>query len=205
MKKTIGILDYGIGNIGSIISMLSRAGFSAMIVNDRQSLMKVEKLIIPGVGSFDYGMKQLVSLGVIEQLQARCRSNTLDVLGICLGMQLLFSRSEEGRCDGLNLISGEVKRIEAANSSIKVPHMGWNNIIVRDKSVLFPEAETPLKFYFVHSYHCIPTDTSVITSTVSHGDMLVASVSCERIHGVQFHPEKSHKFGMWVLANFAAG
>ena len=205
MRTNIGILDYGVGNVGSIVSMLNRAGFSSTIISDSQSLIGVEKLIIPGVGSFDYGMQQLKSRGIIEELQRRCRSNTLDVLGICLGMQLLFSGSDEGKCGGLNLIPGQVKRIEAAEPSIKVPHMGWNYIEVQHKSRLFPEIEKPLKFYFVHSYHCIPSDLSVVTSTVNHGEELVASVSSRGIHGVQFHPEKSHKFGMALLANFAAG
>jgi len=205
MKVKIGILDYGVGNIGSIISMLNRAGFSSIIISDNQSLMGVEKLIIPGVGSFDYGMKQLKSRGIIEELQRRCRSDTLNVLGICLGMQLLFSGSDEGKCEGLNLIPGHVRRIEATDSSIKVPHMGWNYIEIKHKSLLFPEIDSPQKFYFVHSYHCIPNDFMMVSSTVNHGEELVASVSHRGIHGVQFHPEKSHKFGMSVLANFAAG
>jgi glutamine amidotransferase len=204
MRANIGILDYGVGNIGSIISMLNRAGFSSIIISDSQSLTNVEKLIIPGVGSFDHGMQELISRGFIEELQRRCRSDTLDVLGICLGMQLLFSGSDEGKCEGLNLIPGRVKRIETTDSLIKVPHMGWNYLKIQHKSLLFPEDERSQKFYFVHSYHCIPSDFAVVTSTVNHGQDLVASVSNRRIHGVQFHPEKSHKFGMSVLANFAA-
>jgi glutamine amidotransferase len=205
MKQIIGILDYGVGNIGSIKSMLSRAGFSSMVVSDINGISRISKLIIPGVGSFDYGMQRLVSTGVADELQKRCSANTLDVLGICLGMQLLFSSSEEGKYSGLNLIPGEVKKIVATESSIKVPHMGWNYVSRRNKSLLFPETDIPLKFYFVHSYHCVPNDASMITSTVNHGENLVASISFCGVHGVQFHPEKSHKFGMAVLANFAAG
>lgn len=205
MAKDIGILDYGAGNIGSIVAMLRRLGFASRVICDRKALADVDKLIIPGVGSFDYGMSRLSLLDVVDLIRDRVNNNTLQVLGICLGMQLLFSNSEEGISEGLNLVPGQVKRILSKDKSIKVPHMGWNYVSLRDTSLLFSDIEKPHKFYFVHSYHCVPNDTSVITSTVNHGEMLVASISYRGIHGVQFHPEKSHQFGMALLANFAAG
>lgn len=194
------IVNYGLGNIGSIYNMLKRIGIESQISNNPLELKQATKIILPGVGSFDAGMTNLKKLGWIEPLNERIFIDKTPILGICLGMQLMTLQSEEGDLPGLGWINAETIRFKL-HSKLKVPHMGWNEVN-NTKSDLFLGIENP-RFYFVHSYHVRCNRVMDIAAFASYEIDFVASFKYENIYGVQFHPEKSHKFGMKLLENFA--
>jgi glutamine amidotransferase len=200
----ITIIDYGMGNLGSIANMLKKVGAEAVITSDKSAIEKAEKLILPGVGAFDNGMKNLSQLGLLETLNRKVLEDKTPVLGICLGMQLLTRGSEEGDRPGLGWINAEtVKfRFEKSNTALKVPHMGWNSITIKQESNLFEGMHEELRFYFVHSYYVRCSEESDILATTNYGSDFTSSVRRDNIVGTQFHPEKSHKFGMKVFKNF---
>ena len=201
----ITIVDYDMGNIGSIRNMLKKIGVPSVITNDPTVLDKAEKLIIPGVGAFDRGMKNLVSLGLVELLNRKVLIEKKPVLGICLGMQLLSDSSEEGSESGLGWIQSETIQFDFDDSehSPKIPHMGWNHITICKSSKLFNGMNETPRFYFVHSYHVFCKKSEDILATCKYGIQFTAAVERRNVYGVQFHPEKSHKFGMKVLENFS--
>lgn len=201
----IAIIDYSMGNVASIARMLKKLGIDSILTRDPDEISAAEKLILPGVGAFDTGMRKLRDTeikGVLQQIVVEERK---PVLGICLGMQLLFNRSEEGVEPGLGWIDGDVKRFRfSGEQKERVPHMGWNLVMPSPGIPLFAELTKDARFYFVHSYFADPIDTSDIAATTQHGFKFCCAVSRGNIHGVQFHPEKSHKFGLQLLKNFAA-
>ncbi len=201
----ITIADTGFGNLRSIMNMLRRAGVESTITADLAVVRDARKLILPGVGAFDAGMDRLRSLGMVEVLREKALVDKVPLLGICLGAQLLFEKSEEGASEGLGLIPGSVVRFqkEKLGAELRIPHMGWSEVTLQKPSVLFEGMVSEPRFYFVHSFHFAPTHADDVICTCDHGEAFPAAVERGNIYGVQFHPEKSHKFGLKLLENFA--
>lgn len=203
----ITIIDYGMGNIGSVANMLRKIGAPAVVSSDPDVIRRASKLILPGVGAFDVGMSNLRTLGLIAVLNEVVLQRAVPLLGICLGMQLLTKSSEEGNEPGLGWFDARTVRFRLSPEQsegrfpLRVPHMGWKTVAIIKTDSLFRDLEGP-RFYFVHSYHvaCLPEDT---VATARHGNEFVAAIQKGNVCGVQFHPEKSHKFGLRLLANFA--
>lgn len=196
------ILDYGMGNIGSIYNMLKKIGTEALISNDRIEIERADKIILPGVGNFDNGMKNLIELGLDDEIKKQVIINKKPLLGICLGMQLLGRKSEEGSCTGLSLVEFDNKRFSFSENKLKIPHMGWDTVILNMNDKLLEGITGLQRYYFVHSYHAICDNTEDILMTCDYGYPFPAAIKRGNIYGVQFHPEKSHKFGMDLLTNF---
>ncbi len=200
----IAIIDYGLGNVGSIRNMFKKAGITVKITQSSDELSQASGIILPGVGAFDEGMRRLDALKLRGILDEHAYERKTPILGICLGMQLLGRGSEEGTLSGLNWIKAESHRIpRAPDSRLKVPHMGWDNISPVDKHPLFESIENP-RFYFVHSYHVCCDVESIPIATCEYGIQLTAAVQQDNIFGVQFHPEKSHRFGLQLFHNLVA-
>lgn len=201
----IAIVDYGTGNVASIANMLKKVGHAARITSDPDQIAQADKLILPGVGAFDVGMSNLHKLNLIDILARRVLAEKTPILGICLGAQLFMRGSEEGKLAGLGWIDGQVVRFSEtkAGKPLKVPHMNWNFIEPRKKSKLFIEMYDDPRFYFVHSYHFALNCQEDTLAQTTYGYSFASALERENIIGVQFHPEKSHKFGMKVLHNFA--
>ena len=198
------IINYGMGNIGSISNMLKRIGAEAVVSSNPQEIRKAARLILPGVGAFNNGMDNLNNLGLTFVLNEMVIQQKTPILGICLGMQLMTKSSEEGSRPGLGWIDATTVRFKFGKEeqNLKIPHMGWNVIQWRKESVLFKDMPEEPRFYFVHSYHAVCNDKEDILATTNYGYDFVSAFQKGNIIGVQFHPEKSHKFGMQVLRNF---
>ncbi|MEO0469614.1 MAG: imidazole glycerol phosphate synthase subunit HisH [Bacteroidota bacterium] len=201
----ITIIDYQVGNLNSIRNMLKKAGVESRISADEAEIRSAEKLILPGVGHFDYGMRQLREAAFFETLNQRVLVDKVPVLGICLGAQLLTESSEEGNTAGLGWIRGKTIRFrqERMDDKLKVPHMGFNHVSLAKDSNLFADMHPDPRFYFVHTFHLDIADQSDALVNCEYGYPFVAGVESDNILGVQFHPEKSHKFGLRLLENFA--
>lgn len=202
----ISVVDYGLGNLGSILNMLRKLGAPAKSVSTPEEIRNSGKLIVPGVGAFDHGMDNLDRLGLIPELNAAVMDRGVPVLGICLGAQLLTRSSEEGKRPGLGWIQAETIRFFSRDPShrLPVPHMGWTPVRVEKDSELTRDLPPVPRFYFVHSYHFQCDVAADALLTAEYGYRFVAAFSNNNVYGVQFHPEKSHKFGMKLLSNFAA-
>jgi glutamine amidotransferase len=199
----ISVITYGVGNVGSIFNMFRKIGVPAVAASTPDDVARAEKILLPGVGSFDHGMEMLERAGLIPSLTARVGEG-VPVLGICLGMQLLGRGSAEGQRPGLALLDAHSVRFDGnGDPSFRVPHMGWNELQRRRESPLFDGFEERARFYFVHSYHLVCADASDVLATAHYGDDFTAIVQRGNVWGAQFHPEKSHRFGMRLLANFA--
>lgn len=200
------VIDAGIGNLGAIPNMLKRVGASAIITNERRAIAEADRLILPGVGAFDPAMQTLNDLGIVDALTEKAIVERVPVLGVCLGMQLLFERSEEGNLPGLGWIPGRVVRfkLNEADRTLRVPHMGWNWVERANDAALFEGFEETPRFYFAHSYHVDPAEAADVAGWTEYGYRFAASVQHENIGGIQFHPEKSHRFGLKVFENFLA-
>lgn len=202
----IKILDYGMGNCGSIKNMLRYLGTDAEIVNQPNSLEGAKGIILPGVGSYDYGVKHLEPFKAV--LEEKVLHERIPFLGICLGMQLLLERSEEGLLPGLGWVRGEVKRFDfstlSSNERLVVPHMGWNEVQRTSSSLLLHpnEVEQRARFYFVHSFHADDVPTENQMAVCHYGYDFTCAIQDKNIYGVQFHPEKSHKFGKQLFKKF---
>lgn len=190
----IVIIDYGAGNTASVINVLEELKVEFVLSNDKKIIQSADKIILPGVGEASSAMRKLNELNLVDEL----RKTTKPFLGICLGMQLLFSKTEEGNVECLNVIPGEVKKFNLAN--IKVPHMGWNEIIKLNNDEMLSEINDKTFFYFAHSYYMPKNDFS--TSVSNYGLNFSASVRYKNFYGVQFHPEKSAQQGIQIIKNF---
>lgn len=198
----ITIIDYGIGNVASVKNMLHRNGEESQLSSDPEIILDSQKIILPGVGSFDTAMQKLHDLNLIETIREFSRSGK-PLLGICLGAQLLMSSSEEGKLEGLNLIQGRCEKFQRIEP-LTVPHMNWNDVnFVKDSSLTNTFRNRAARFYFVHSYHMIPAQAEDILGTAFYGYEFTCAVGRDNIAGVQFHPEKSHRFGAELLQNFS--
>lgn len=201
----ITIIDYGMGNLGSISNMFKRIGVESEISDDKQKIAAASKILLPGVGAFDAAMERINAGGFRELLDKKALEEKVPVLGICLGMQLLTYSSEEGKLPGLGWIPAKTTRFSFdKNSGLKVPHMGWNVVVKKHDSPLISDLPSEPRFYFVHSYYVTAEDERHVLTTTTHGVEFNSIIQKENIFGAQFHPEKSHKFGMKLLQNFAA-
>ena len=201
----ITIIDYGMGNLGSILNMLKKVGVKARISSNADETASAEKLILPGVGAFDPAMRRLRESGLGDLLAEMVLGRKVPVLGLCLGMQLLTESSEEGNLSGLGWIKGETRRFRfnLDAPALKVPHMGWNTVSTNPAKPLVAGLYDPSRFYFVHSYHVELADSADAAGWTHYGYDFVSVIQKGHIMGTQFHPEKSHKFGMRLLKNFA--
>jgi imidazole glycerol-phosphate synthase subunit HisH len=201
----ITVIDYGMGNSGSIMNILSRIGAEATLTSDPAEIARADKLVLPGVGAFDNGMQKLHDLGLVPILNEKVVSQHTPILGICLGMQLFANGSEEGAAPGLGWIDARVIRFRLDDQvKRRIPHMGWNTITVRKANPIFEGLADDARFYFVHSYHVQCAEASDILATAQYGIEFTACVSKAAVIGVQFHPEKSLRWGMNVFRRFVA-
>jgi len=199
--KQICIIDYKLGNIASIFNSIKDLTSNVIVSDKENDLKNSSHIILPGVGSFKAGMQNLKNINLIDLLNNEIIVKKKMFLGICLGMQLIASKSSEGgETKGLNWIKGEVIKIPE-NLNVKIPHMGWNEVNF-SKNILYDKIRKNSSFYFVHSYHLVPHNKSVISGTCKHGSILTASIEKENIFATQFHPEKSHDVGSLLLKNF---
>jgi glutamine amidotransferase len=199
----VTIVDYKTGNLGSIQNILKRIGEESIITSVKDEIASAKKLILPGVGAFDTGMANLKDLDLVDILNQKVLVEKTPVLGICLGMQLLSNTSEEGVLPGLGWINGEARRFKFADTrEYKIPHMGWNYVRQLKPGNLFKELSDDARFYFVHSFYFKANEESDILTSTTYESEFTSSVEKGNILGVQFHPEKSHKFGMRLLKNF---
>lgn len=199
----ITIVDYGLGNLGSVLNMLKRIGVQGEIKSDLKSIENASKLILPGVGAFDAAMKKLNESNLTSVLKIKALEEKTPIMGICLGMQILMNSSEEGSKAGLGLIDGEVKKFSYDDSQLKIPHMGWNYVYMSRNDAPLINGLGESKFYFVHSYYVKVKDKTNSLLTTNYGIEFDSGVMKDNIYGFQFHPEKSHKFGMKLFENFA--
>jgi glutamine amidotransferase len=200
----ITIIDYGTSNLGSIRNMLSKIGVENAVASDPESVGKATKIILPGVGAFDAGMTKLAATGMVEALNERVLGQKVPVLGVCLGMQLMARGSEEGNLPGLGWIGTTVRRFDqVADPGIRVPHMGWNEVSAVASSPLIADLPPEARFYFAHSYRYSPDEVPSILVSRYGRTAFTSAFHSGNIYGAQFHPEKSHRFGMWLLSNFA--
>jgi glutamine amidotransferase len=199
----ITIIDYKTGNLGSIQNILKRIGEDSVVTSDKDEIARATKLILPGVGAFDTGMRNLSGLNLIDILNKKVIEEKIPVLGICLGMQLLSKGSEEGSLPGLGWIDASTVRFEFEDSTeYKIPHMGWNFIRQHKTGKLFDNMYPDSRFYFVHSYFFSANDPEDVLTSTTYEIEFTSAIERGNILGVQFHPEKSHKFGMKLLKNF---
>ncbi|MDA9256945.1 imidazole glycerol phosphate synthase subunit HisH [Pseudomonadales bacterium] len=205
----ISIVNYGCGNIGSVVNMLKHIGVGTEVISTPDEVRIADKIILPGVGKWDAGASSLMNSGVLVALEERVLVDKIPFLGICLGMQLLLSASEEGNLPGLGWISGKVKSFsfpKPANGDrrLAVPHMGWNSVTVQQNSTLTESLTANSKFYFVHSYYAVPDNSENIIIQANYGHDFTCGIRKENIYGLQFHPEKSHKHGMDIMKSFSS-
>ncbi len=201
----ITLIDYGLGNIKAFANVYKNLNIPVSIARNSDQLLDTERLILPGVGSFDYAMQRLTDSGMRETLDHLVINKGIPVLGICVGMQMLAKSSEEGTSPGLGWIDGVVKRFDPSSFDYCacIPHMGWNDVVPVGKSNLMLNLEQDARFYFLHSYyfHCFEAHDTIAAS--NYGIEFSSAVGHKNIYGVQFHPEKSHQWGMQLLRNFA--
>jgi imidazole glycerol-phosphate synthase subunit HisH len=200
----LAIVNYGVGNLASIYNMLKKIGVEATIAVREEQVMSADKIVLPGIGHFDYCMQELRKSGLLPAVEEKVLNQKTPVLGICVGSQMLMESSEEGNETGLGWIKGRVVRFNKEELPVdcKIPHMSWSDVQPKGNQPLYHGIDEP-RFYFVHSYYIHPANAGDITATADYGRPFTASVGHEHIQGVQFHPEKSHRFGMQLYSNFA--
>lgn len=199
----ITIVDYGLGNLGSVYNMLKHIGVGSQVTNNLKDITNADKLILPGVGAFDYGMKNLNGSNLKELLNFKVKEQFTPVLGICLGMQLMGNCSEEGKEEGLKWVNAISRRFAFEDSSLKIPHMGWNYVQKSKGHALVKDMENNTRFYFVHSYYMQCADKADELLSCHYEIDFTCAIQHDNILGVQFHPEKSHRYGMQIFKNFA--
>ncbi len=200
----IVIIDYGMGNVGSIQNMIKKIGENAIISKEVDVINQASKIILPGVGAYDTAMEKISSNGLLDILNKKAYIDKIPILGICLGMQLLTNGSEEGKLPGLGWIPGFAKKFNFTDSAYKVPHMGWNRVVKTNFSPLTQNFTHEYRFYHVHSYYIqVEQEIHSILKT-TYGITFDSGIQKDNIMGVQFHPEKSHTFGMHLMKNFVS-
>lgn len=206
----IAVIDVGLGNIGSLLNMLDHLGLPALAARTPADLDQADRLILPGVGAFDHGMSRIHASGLLPKLEERVHQKRVPVLGICLGMQMLGRSSEEGSSPGLGWVAARTIRFnfESSPAGLRIPHMGWNDVRCTTTNSLLDLGLDDLghgpRFYFVHSYHLACDDPTDVAGVAEHGFPFTAALQHGHIHGVQFHPEKSHRWGKLLLSRFAS-
>ena len=200
----ITIIDYGAGNMYSIKNMITRLGHESIVSKDENKILKANMLILPGVGNFDYGMQNLELSRLINVLNESVLNNKTPILGICLGAQLMCRFSEEGEKRGLGWFDAEVIKFDKEKllREQKIPHMGWNHVTQQIPSKIFKEFGDDMRFYFVHSYHFVTNDMNICLATTNYGYEFPSVLGKDNIYAVQFHPEKSHRYGLKLMENF---
>jgi glutamine amidotransferase len=202
-NQKVVIIDYGMGNIGSIDNMLKYLGVKAVISSDVNIISNADKIILPGVGHFDLAMSNIKSLGLINVLNEMALVKKKPFLGICLGMQIMCESSDEGILPGLSFVKAQVKKFDfGSDSKLKVPHMGWNKINISKTSNILFGLDNNSRFYFVHSFFVKCNNEIDILTKTTHGFDFVSSFEVDNLIGAQFHPEKSHRFGVSLFRNF---
>jgi glutamine amidotransferase len=201
----IAIVNYGLGNVQAIANIYKRLNIAAISATTADELRGAERLILPGVGSFDWAMTRLEESGMRATLDELVLQQGKPVLGICVGLQMMARRSEEGALPGLSWIDAEVRRFDETKftQQTHLPHMGWNEVVPTRSHPLFQKLETPMWFYFLHSYYFVPSRPDDVLAQTDYNGPFACSAGHGRICGVQFHPEKSHGWGVQLLANFA--
>jgi glutamine amidotransferase len=202
MKNKLVVIDIDMGNAGSVVNMIRKVGGNPLLTRDKFKIADANKLILPGDGAFDTGMLHLEKFDLLDLLVDKVIKKKTLFLGVCVGLQLLTKKSEEGKKAGLGWIEAETIRFKFLNKNLRVPHMGWNTVDTNRQSKLFKNMPKNSRFYFVHSYHLVCHDNKDIVTTTNYGYDFVSSVEKDNIFGVQFHPEKSHKYGMQLYTNF---
>ena len=204
---SIIIVDYKMGNLGSIANMLKKVGYPAQISDQPDAIRSATKLILPGVGAFDTAMQNIAELELAEVLRHKVLEDKVPILGVCLGMQLFANGSEEGQLPGLGWIDAKVVKFDlkknTQHSKLRIPHMGWNFINIQKQSEILKGLDNEARFYFVHSYHFVCQNEEDVLAKTFYGYDFVSMVKRANIIGAQFHPEKSHRFGMTLYRNFA--
>lgn len=198
---SVSLIDYGLGNLGSVANMFKRVGADVRRVSTPDEVLSSDRLLLPGIGAFDTGMRLLDELGLREPIREFAASGR-PLLGICLGMQLLLDGSEEGEMSGLGLVPGRSVRFDDA-AGLRVPHMGWNVVEPARADPLLDGLPDESRFYFVHSYAVVPEADADVLATTAYGRTFASMIRAGNVMGAQYHPEKSHSFGMKVLKNFA--
>ncbi|HTA63656.1 MAG TPA: imidazole glycerol phosphate synthase subunit HisH [Bacteroidia bacterium] len=204
MSGKIAIINYGIGNLTSVQNALKFVGYESSLIDKASDLKNYDKFILPGVGAFGAAMQNLKTRGFVDELYTEVLTKEKPILGLCLGMQLFFSRSDEnGLFDGLNWIDGEVKSLKKITQNLSVPHMGWNEISPTESNILLKNI-TPADniYYFVHSYACFAEKKEQVLATTTYGATFDVMINQKNIFGCQFHPEKSQKSGLQILKNY---
>lgn len=197
----VGIINYGMGNVKSVLNAVKILGFNGMLINAPSEISKCGKIILPGVGAFQEGMRKLNSAGWTVEIQRAVREKGMSLLGICLGMQLLAETgTEHGLCSGLGLVGGCVEKLDVAG--LPLPHIGWNTVRFSLNNRLYLGLGQEQDYYFVHSYVLVPVDQSIVSGICNYQKNFVASIEQNNIFGTQYHPEKSQKAGLTVLKNF---
>lgn len=200
----VTIVDYGMGNLGSVLNMFKYIKVPAQISSDVKIIERAERILLPGVGAFDAAMQRIADAGLREVLQYKATEQKIPVLGICLGMQLLTNGSEEGKLQGFGWIDAETLRFKFKDKKLKVPHMGWNLVLEVQPNRLIQDLTEEPRFYFVHSYYVQAKQATNVLMRTHYGlDFASVIWNGSNIYGAQFHPEKSHKFGMQLFKNFA--
>lgn len=199
---SVSVVDYGLGNLGSVTNMLRRIGAEPRLASTPDEVTAADRLLLPGIGAFDSGMRLLADAGLVEPIRDFAVTGR-PLLGICLGMQLLLDASEEGTASGLGLIPGVSRRFDDA-TGVRVPHVGWNTVEPSRRDPLLDGLPEDSRFYFVHSYHVVPEREADTLATTEYGLPFSSMVRAGNVMGAQYHPEKSHAFGMQILRNFAA-
>ncbi|MBN1294304.1 MAG: imidazole glycerol phosphate synthase subunit HisH [Candidatus Latescibacteria bacterium] len=201
----ITIVDYGMGNAGSLQNMIRKAGGESRISANREEIAKASKLILPGVGSFDNGITKLNETGILDILHIKVIQDKTPILCICLGMQMITRQSEEGKMPGLGWINAKTIRFKfTKESNLRIPHMGWNTVKIKKNTPLFYDMHQEPRFYFVHSFYVVCEDKDDIVTTTDYGLEFVSSLQRDNIFATQFHPEKSHLYGIKLIHNFIA-
>lgn len=201
----IALVDYGLGNIQAFANIYNRLNIPVCIARDAETLAKAERVILPGVGAFDWAMTRLNRSGMRECLDDLVTNRKAPVLGICVGMQMMAKRSDEGEMPGLGWIDAEVRKFDMRNSNQKtrLPHMGWNDVEPSEFANVFRGMDEGSRFYFLHSYYFAPARPDDVLGTTDYNGRFASAVRSGNVFGVQFHPEKSHRWGVQLLKNFA--